>query len=117
MKAGAADVLTKPVNPETLLGAIASALDTSRTALRRRAVSDSRRTCYESLTPRERQVMTLVVAGLLNKQIGFELGISEITVKAHRGQVMRKMGAGSLAALVRMATALDLQSPQTAETH
>ena len=108
MKAGAVDVLTKPVSPDLLLSAVESAIDMSRAALVRKGRTNQLRGRYASLTPREREVMTLVVAGLLNKQVGFELGISENTVKAHRGKVMRKMEAQSLAELVRMADSLGI---------
>jgi len=103
MKAGAVDVLTKPVCPELLLEAIRHALERSETMLRRSAEGRQLRDRYASLSQRERQVMALVVSGLLNKQVGGELGISEITVKAHRGSVMRKMNAASFAQLVQMA--------------
>ena len=106
MKAGAVEFLTKPLNDEVLLGAVRQALERSRAALSHEAEIQELRNCYASLTPRERQVMALVVSGLLNKQIGGELGISEITVKAHRGQVMQKMKADSLADLVKMAAKL-----------
>jgi FixJ family two-component response regulator len=108
MKAGAVDVLAKPVNSEQLSNAVEAAIDVSRAALRREAAMQELRDCYASLTPREREVIGLVVSGLLNKQVAFELGISEITVKAHRGQVMRKMKANSLPHLVRMAARLDV---------
>jgi FixJ family two-component response regulator len=111
MKAGAVEFLTKPFQGDVLLDAIGSAVERSRAALRLDSELRSLRNDYESLTPREREVMALVVAGLLNKQVGGELGISEITVKAHRGQVMRKMKADSLPALVTMAARLGLQSP------
>jgi len=109
MKAGAAEFLTKPFKDDVLLDAIHSAIDRSRAALRLDAEMGAIRSCYESLTPREREVMALVVSGLLNKQVGSELGISEITVKAHRGQVMRKMKADSLPDLVTMAARLGLR--------
>ncbi len=110
MKAGAVEFLTKPFRDDVLLTAIRDAIERSRAALRLDAEMRSLRTCYASLTPREREVMALVVSGLLNKQVGGELGISEITVKAHRGQVMRKMNAESLPALVTMAARLGLRS-------
>jgi FixJ family two-component response regulator len=108
MKAGAIEFLTKPLKHDVLVNAIRGALDRSRAALRHDSEIQELRDCYALLTPRERDVMTLVVAGLLNKQVGGELGISEITVKAHRGQVMRKMKADSLPDLVTMAARLGI---------
>ena len=110
MKAGAIEFLTKPLKDDVLLDAVRSALERSRRALELEARLKAVRKSYESLTPREREVMALVVSGLLNKQVGGELGISEITVKAHRGRVMRKMTADSLPDLVTMAARLGLQS-------
>ena len=112
MRAGAMDVLTKPLRNEVLLAALGGAIARSRGTLSRASEVRVLQIAYETLTPREREVMALVVSGLLNKQIGGELGISEITVKAHRGQVMRKMKAESLPALVTMAVRLGLRRLQ-----
>ena len=106
MKAGAIEFLTKPYRDDVLLGAIRQALDRSRNALDHEAGLQELRDRYALLSRREREVMALVVSGLLNKQVGGELGISEITVKAHRGRVMQKMGAKSFADLVTMAARL-----------
>jgi FixJ family two-component response regulator len=106
MKAGAVEFLTKPFNDDELLNAMRHAIERSQAALDNEAEMQELRDHYASLSRREREVMALVVSGLLNKQVGGELGISEITVKAHRGNAMRKMGARSLADLVTMAARL-----------
>ena len=106
MKAGAVEFLTKPFGDEVLLGAIQQAIERSRIAITNETALRALQDRFASLSGREREVMALVVSGLLNKQVGGELGISEITVKAHRGQVMRKMKARSLADLVTMAARL-----------
>jgi len=108
MKAGAIEFLTKPLGGDVLLSAIQHAIDRSSAALDHEKSMRTLRECHALLSRREREVMALVVSGLLNKQVGAELGISEITVKAHRGQVMRKMKADSLADLVNMAARLGL---------
>ena len=108
MKAGAIDFLIKPLGDDALLDAVRHALECSSRVLEREARIKDLRASYASLTPRERDVMALVVAGLLNKQVGGKLGITEVTVKAHRGNVMRKMKADSLPALVKMVARLGL---------
>jgi FixJ family two-component response regulator len=114
MKAGAIEFLTKPLTDEALVAAVKQALEHSRTALADQRILLELQTHFSSLSPRERDVMALVVTGMLNKQVGAELGISEITVKAHRGRVMQKMKADSLADLVQIATKLGLHRLPTA---
>jgi FixJ family two-component response regulator len=113
MKAGAVEFLTKPFRDQDLLDAIQQALERDRTARDQRAALEELRNRFASLTPREREVMKRVVAGLLNKQIGAELGTSETTIKIHRHQVMEKMEAGSLPELVRMADRLGILVPKS----
>src|SRR5712672_3913070 len=108
MKAGAVEFLTKPIDDDALLSSIKSAVERSSAALDDQTELQALRQCHESLTPREREVMRLVVAGMLNTQIGMKLGISEITVKAHRGKMVQKMKAESLADLVKTAVRLGL---------
>ena len=108
MKAGAVEFLTKPINDQLLLDAIRSAVERSKSELGNEVELGSLRSRWSLLTPREREVIELVVSGLLNKQVGYKLGISEITVKAHRGKAMAKMEADSLADMVRMTTRLGL---------
>jgi FixJ family two-component response regulator len=113
MKAGAVEFLSKPFRDQDLLDAIQEALERDRKARDERAALEELRSRFASLTPREREVMARVVAGLLNKQIGVELGMSETTVKIHRHQVMDKMRAGSLPELVRMADKLGIPVPKS----
>ncbi|MEJ0026525.1 MAG: response regulator transcription factor [Rhizomicrobium sp.] len=112
MKAGAIDFLSKPFRDQDMLDAVASAIDKDRVRRKRDDTLVSLRALFDSLTSREREVMTLVTAGLMNKQVAHELGLSEITVKIHRGSVMKKMGAKSLADLVKMAETLQISRPR-----
>jgi FixJ family two-component response regulator len=112
MKAGAVEFLTKPFRDQDLLDAIQQGIEIDRAARHERELTGDLRERYRALTRREREVMRLVVSGLLNKQIAAELGTSEITVKTQRGQVMQKMGAGSLAELVRMTERLGVPVPE-----
>jgi FixJ family two-component response regulator len=111
MKAGAVDFLTKPFRDQDLLDAVTAAIERDRSHREERRKTSRLRSRYGSLTPREREVMALVTSGLMNKQIAADLGLSEITVKIHRGHVMRKMGAKSLAELVQMAGTLGIKNP------
>jgi FixJ family two-component response regulator len=113
MKAGAIEFLAKPFDGQELLSAIDSAIALDRTTRQQRSLIAELRRKYERLTPREREVLSFVVAGFLNKQTAGHLGTSEITIGVHRGQVMRKMGARSLADLVRMADTLGIRPHDT----
>ena len=109
MRAGAVEFLSKPFRDQDLLDAVQQALDRARVLLQQQTVMADLQTRFDTLTPREHEVMELVVAGLLNKQIAYDLGISEVTVKIHRGQVMLKMHAASVVELVRMADRLGIR--------
>lgn len=111
MKAGAVDFLAKPFRDQEMLDAVMAAIERDRQRRSASAALDDLRTSYQTLTPREREVMSHVVSGLMNKQVAGALGLSEITVKIHRGNVMRKMGVRTLADLVRMAEALGIPHP------
>jgi FixJ family two-component response regulator len=117
MKAGALEFLTKPFRDQDLLDAIQQALERDRGARQQRLETAELRERFDSLTAREREVMGLVVSGLLNKQIAGELGTSEVTIKIHRSQVMKKMSAGSLAELVRMTEKLGIPAAKDQPTH
>ena len=113
MKGGAVDFFTKPVDSRAILGAVSKAIDRDRKRRESENAGETARASFETLTPREREVMALVTAGLMNKQVAAEMGLREITVRIHRGNVMRKMKARSLPGLVRMADSLGLRRPTT----
>jgi FixJ family two-component response regulator len=113
MKAGAVDFLTKPFRDQDMLDAVAMAIERDRNRRKDEKILSELRTLYASLTPREQEVLALVAAGLMNKQIAAEIGLAEITVKIHRGHIMKKMGARSLADLVRMAEMLGARRAKT----
>ena len=117
MKAGAVDFLTKPFREQEMLDAVANAIERDRNRRESEKTVSEQRRLFETLTSREREIMSRVTAGLLNKQIAAELGLSEITVKIHRGRVMKKMGVRSLADLVRAAELLELRSNQSLSPH
>jgi FixJ family two-component response regulator len=112
MKAGAVDFLTKPFRQQEMLDAVAAAIEQDRKRRKDEKTISSARTLFETLTPRERDVLVLVAAGLMNKQIAAEIGIAEITVKIHRGHIMKKMGTRSLADLVRITEMLGIRRAQ-----
>jgi FixJ family two-component response regulator len=116
MKAGAVDFLTKPFRDQDMLDAVADAIERDRVRRQSDRADSALRTRFQSLSPREREVMALVTSGLMNKQVAAAMGLSEITVKIHRGHAMKKMGARSLADLVRMAQALEMPGPQGAKS-
>ena len=113
MKAGAVEFLTKPFRDQDMLDAVQLALERDRSRRESETISSKLKANFQGLTAREREIMTLVTSGLMNKQVAGELGLSEITVKVHRGNAMNKMGAKSLADLVRMAEALGLHGPKS----
>ena len=112
MKSGAIEFLTKPINEQQLLDAVHAAIELDRANRQDNALATELRARFDSLTPREREIMSLIVSGKLNKQIGFQVGLSEMTVKVHRSHVMQKMQAKSLVDLVRMADKLGVSAPK-----